>query len=36
MQPLQAGINIAYGLANCPDDPGTIMSDCGDNVSSLG
>lgn len=35
MQPLQQGLNVAYGLANCPDDPASILNDCGDNIPCL-
>ncbi|CAI4223811.1 unnamed protein product [Auanema sp. JU1783] len=35
LQPLQSTINLQFGAQNCPDDPGSILNDCGDNVPCL-
>ena len=31
-QPFQAILTEQYGAARCPDDPGTIFTECGDSV----
>ncbi|VDM73991.1 unnamed protein product [Strongylus vulgaris] len=35
MQPFQSQANLQYGLAHCPDDAASIISDCGDSVPCL-